>query len=166
MSMNVVPSVVTTELLLVYSSGLLIPYQSLLLPADVLGMPWDLFMFVHHQVYSGHCFCYFLCLWGKAVPNQWSQFLYWARFHGLWWYLDGTTVSQMPQKGPESPWSQSFCDYDMLQLFEGGDGSEMSSFLPVSFFWKFYLTVQYFQTHFYLYPSPFLAQSVKKTSWI
>ena len=57
----------------------------------------------------------------------------------------------MPQKGPESPWSQSFCDYDMLQLFEGGDGSEMSSLVPVSFFWKFYLTVQYFQTHFYLH---------------
>ena len=40
MSMNVVPSIVTTELLLVYSSGLLVPYQSPPLPADVLGMPW------------------------------------------------------------------------------------------------------------------------------
>ena len=74
-----------------------------------------LFMFVHNRVYSGHFFHHFMCSWGKAVPNQWSQFLCWARFHGSWWYLDGATVSQMPQKGPESPWSQSSCDYDMLQ---------------------------------------------------
>lgn len=66
MSMNVVPSVVTTKLLLVYSSGLLVPYQSLPLPADVLGMPCDLFMFVHHQVYSGHCFCYFFVFMGES----------------------------------------------------------------------------------------------------
>lgn len=72
-------------------------------------------MFVHNQVYSGHFFHHFMYSWGKAVPNQWSQFLCWARFHGSWWYLDGATVSQMPQKGPESPWSQSSCDYDMLQ---------------------------------------------------
>ena len=38
----------------------------------------------------------------------------------------------------------------MAELFEGEGGVEMSSLLLVAFFWKIYLTLQYFQTHIYL----------------
>lgn len=70
MSMNAVPSIVTAELLLVYSSGLIVPYQSPPLPADVLGMPWGLFMFVHNQVYLGR-FSITLCVHGgKQCPTS------------------------------------------------------------------------------------------------
>lgn len=87
MSMNEVPSIVTTELLLPYSSGPPVPYQRPPPPAGISGMPWVLFMFFHNQVYSGHFFHYFWCPWRRAVPNQWSRFLCWAHLHRLWWYL-------------------------------------------------------------------------------
>lgn len=123
-------------------------------------------MFVHNQVYSGHFFHYFMCSWGKAVPNQWSQFLCWARFHGSWWYLDGVTVSQMPQKGPESPWSQSSCDYDMLQSCLKV-GMEVRWALS-SLFHSFGSSILQFSISrliFIYNPLPSYL-SVKKTSWI
>lgn len=83
----------------------------------------SLFMFVHNQVYSGHFFHYFMCSWG-SMPNQWSQFLCWAR---PWvmviprWCHCFTDAPERPRVPLES---KLLWLWHVAELFEGGDGSE------------------------------------------